>query len=506
MPPLPEAARHMSPRDLRTDPLWQADDLGKPIPDSPHAVSVALPMWEHVIGYEEQDPKVIGAMACGYPRFFFHPAVQRLFRHCEERHAGPGERCLAFPSERIACMCADFVRDKTGLTCRVATLDTHGLAAVVLPEAAFQTAKKFWQHSGEVVSSRLAEAALNRAAIPPGGAEAKAQLRARIAGWTSASPGDVTLYPSGMAALIAAQRLLQARKPGAKTVQLGFPYVDLLKIQDQLGMGSHFFPSVGETQYAELEDLVKSEPIAGVFCEFPGNPLLQSLDVPRLSAMLRRHGVPLVIDETLAGFCNADLLPHADILATSLTKYTAGTGDVLAGSLVLNPVGPHYAQLQAVMPGVFEDVFYDADALVLEQCSRDFPERMARINTTASRLCAHLRSHPAIEAVYYPEFVGKANYDTVRRPSGGYSGLFSVLLKDADRTAQPFYDRLRVSKGPTLGTNFTLACPYVLLAHYDELDWAESLGVSRYLVRVSVGLEDSDDLVSRFDEALKRLP
>jgi len=131
---------------------------------------------------------------------------------------------------------------------------------------------------------------------------------------------------------------------------------------------------------------------------------------------------------------------------------------------------------------------------------------MARINATASRLCAHLRSHPAVEGVYYPEFVGKANYDTVRRPSGGYSGLFSVLLKDAPRTAQPFYDRLRVSKGPTLGTNFTLACPYVLLAHYDELDWAESLGVSRYLVRVSVGLEDPDDLIARFDQALEHLP
>ena len=88
------------------------------------------------------------------------------------------------------------------------------------------------------------------------------------------------------------------------------------------------------------------------------------------------------------------------------------------------------------------------------------------------------------------------------RENAGYGGLFSLNLKDADRRAPAMFDALRVSKGPSLGTNFTLACPFTLLAHYHELEWAESCGVSRWLIRVSVGLEDPTELAARFDAAL----
>ena len=68
--------------------------------------------------------------------------------------------------------------------------------------------------------------------------------------------------------------------------------------------------------------------------------------------------------------------------------------------------------------------------------------------------------------------------------------------------AERFYNSLKVCKGPSLGTIFTLVCPYVLLAHYKELDWAKKCGIPDYLIRVSVGLEQSDDLWDRFQKAL----
>lgn len=77
------------------------------------------------------------------------------------------------------------------------------------------------------------------------------------------------------------------------------------------------------------------------------------------------------------------------------------------------------------------------------------------------------------------------------------------MVLESEEAAVAFFDALRVSKGPSLGTNFTLACPYTLLAHYDELEWAAGCGVASHLVRVSVGLEDADDLCQRFDEALR---
>ena len=79
--------------------------------------------------------------------------------------------------------------------------------------------------------------------------------------------------------------------------------------------------------------------------------------------------------------------------------------------------------------------------------------------------------------------------------------MFSFLLKD-EAAAAGFYDRIHLSKGPSLGTNFSLCCPYTLLAHYQELKWAASCGVPRYLLRVSAGLEEPGDLIARFAAAL----
>lgn len=79
-------------------------------------------------------------------------------------------------------------------------------------------------------------------------------------------------------------------------------------------------------------------------------------------------------------------------------------------------------------------------------------------------------------------------------------------LVDPEITAIPFYNNMRLNKGPSLGCNFSLLCSYAMLAHYDELDWVESLGISRYIMRVSVGQEEPEDLIERFKQVLDKLP
>jgi cystathionine gamma-synthase len=91
----------MSARDLHQDPVWQGVELGQPIPASPHAVSVALPRWQDVVGYEEKKPEVVNALSSGYPRFFIHAQVREL-----AQQIGEGRPCLPFPSLRAAPACA----------------------------------------------------------------------------------------------------------------------------------------------------------------------------------------------------------------------------------------------------------------------------------------------------------------------------------------------------------------------------------------------------------------
>lgn len=492
--------------DLCTAPRWRAQDLGTALPESPHAVSVCLPLWEHVIGYEENDPAVRGAMRAGYPRFVFPAQIEALRAAFAEEHGTAREGCLPFPARRCAEGCARFLAEAGEGQVSVAAYPAASAQPVffaVFPPALAAAAKSYWQHYGETVSSRRAEAALTGAADTPDAAAARQILQERIAGLSGGAPKDVYLYPSGMGALHAALSAVQQRTPNAKTAQLGFPYVDVLKIQTVRGPGAHFMPAGDAADVARVGALLAAgEPLAGVICEFPGNPLLRGADLPRLAALLRPHGVPLIVDDTPGTFYNVDALAYADIVVSSLTKAFSGAGDVLAGSLVINPRSPLYDALKAAVHSAYEDTLWGEDAVVLERNSRDFPERMAQVNATTEALCAALRTHPAVEHLFYPQYEIPELYAQVKKPGGGYGGLFSLVLKDGAVTAPVFYDNLRVSKGPSLGNNFTMACPYTLLAHYEELPWAGALGVSAHLVRVSVGLEPVADLLARFTEAL----
>ena len=211
--------------------------------------------------------------------------------------------------------------------------------------------------------------------------------------------------------------------------------------------------------------------------------------------------MPLVVDDTVSGFANVDVLSVADVVCSSLTKFFSGVGDVAGGSVVLNANGPFYTDLKTAFAAEYEDTLWPEDAVVLERNARNYVERIARINTSASQVAAHLAMRAEVKHVCYPELSHADRYDRFRKPAGGYGGLLSIILKDAAQTAPRFFDGLRISKGPNLGTNYTLACPFTILAHYNELDFVESCGVSRWLIRVSIGLEDTDDLIARFDAA-----
>ena len=488
-------------RDLLQHPLWRPEDLGEPIPESPHAVSACLPTWRDNVGYEEQEPRVHSRLTTGYPRFVYNALCRRLFEECRGRFAGPDETCLAVPSAAAAERCASWLRERTGASVRVQAWGAHNVHAVTFPAPYAAEARAWWQHTGDGVSSRLAAACLEERPARDA-AEAKHTLRARVAEAAGVGTDDVFLYPCGMSAVYAVHRALLALFPGRKSVQFGFPYVDSLKIQEKFGPGAHFFPRGGRDELDKLEALLRREPICGLFTEFPSNPLLASPDLEHLAVLARRHGFPLAVDDTIASWVNVDVLQAADVITTSLTKSFSGAGDVTGGAVVLNPRGPFSGELARQMRAGWEDAMWSEDAIVLEGNSRDFRTRVAQMSGGADTLAEWLSRQPQVEALYYPRFQTAREFAAFQRPGGGYGVLLSIVLKDAARVTPAFFDALRISKGPNLGTNYSLACPYTILAHYGELEFAESCGVSRWLVRVSVGLESPDDLISRFGEAL----
>ncbi|KZV92644.1 PLP-dependent transferase [Exidia glandulosa HHB12029] len=337
----------------------------------------------------------------------------------------------------------------------------------------------------------------------------------RVAGVTE---DDVFLLPTGMSAIWTAHQLALATRPSAKSICFGFPYTDTLKILQKWGPGCEFFGHGLDSDLDALETLLAAErtrnpstpPALALFTEFPSNPLLRSSNLRRLRELADKYDFLIVIDETIGNFANVEVLPYADVVVSSLTKIFSGAVNVMGGSLVLNPRGRHYAALQAHMRETFEDVYWPEDAIYLESNSRNFVRRAHTINQNTEAVCEFLRAHPAVvKDVFYPKYETREHYDAcrLREPlvpewPTGFGGLFSVTFHTL-AASRAFFDALPCAKGPSLGTNFTLACPYTILAHYHELQWAAKYGVEEGLVRVSIGLEPVKELLESARVALK---
>lgn len=487
----------MNVAELMVRPLWSEDTLGRPLPPSPHAVSVALPCWDHVVGYEEKRPDVIGRLSCGYPRFVIHPKVREVSARCCASEWG-----LVFPSQRVAAAAAAYLR-RQGHD-QVELMAWNGVHGVRADAPGYALLRSFWQHTGWIVSTRQAEAVLG-GGDPGCSPSAHEELRRLLASFYGCEAGDVFLTPTGMAAQHLALQALQRREPGRGTVQLGFPYVDTLKLQEKLGNGVELLHNLDRIE-EDLLQVLAAGPRAGCFAEIPGNPLLGSADLRRITPILRSNGIPLVADDVVATPFNVDLSRHADLVATSLTKYVVGTGEAMGGAVICFPGSPFYRELRAGLEAHHEELLWWQDAEVLLEQARSFPERMRRHNESGLWIAERLRRHPGVERVWYPKWEFSDVYETVRRPAGGWGALITFLPCNAPSASPRIYDRLEVCKGPSLGTIFTLACPFTLLAHYTELEWAEACGVSRYLIRLSVGLEDREELWARLARGLDAGP
>lgn len=500
-------------QDCMKDPLWQASQLGQTIPpDNPHANSVCLPTWEANVAYEEGDPATLKALQGGYPRFVFNPWTRKWIEKLTRELAPEGFSALPLPSEQAAERCRDFL-DLRGVSCRIHSEQVHGASVVLYPESAFEIVKKFWQHTGLIVSSRWAESALSvEQETSSSDLNDRTQqegviqrIRERLARVYEVDPDWVYIFPTGMAAIYETALALQRLCPGRPFAQIGFPYVDSWKVQSILAENSDLYPSLTKLPTKSLFKQIQEGRYCGVVMEMPSNPLLEIPDLLAFQAFAEESETPLIVDDTLASGANVDLLHHADAVTCSLTKYFSGSGDTMAGGLIVSPRRMSGAKLQGILSQVARNLIWKDDAIELERNSRDFEDRVRRAFASTAWLIEQIKDHPAIDKIHYPTTNQQAErLAFFHRPGGpkGFGALFSLELKNPEINAPKFFDRLQINKGPNLGALFTLCCPYTLLAHYNELDFAESCGVSRWLVRFSIGLEPREELLERILSAL----
>lgn len=261
------------------------------------------------------------------------------------------------------------------------------------------------------------------------------------------------------------------------------------------------------------KDLEGGMHLHAVYTEFPGNPLIRSIDLGRLRSLALRHGFHVVLDDTVGTSVNLELSPSCDLICTSLTKMFSGACDVMGGSVTVCGGARNRDGLRRALADQHgADVYFPTDVVRMEANSRDFVSRVLAANVNAAALAARLRGHGVVREVMYPEGGPRQHlFDRFKRAAvvdedgprreTGYGYMLSIRFVEPT-AAVAFHDALALAKGPSLGTNFSLCCAYTILAHATELEWAAEYGMPEHLVRLSVGIEDRACLEARVDAAL----
>jgi cystathionine gamma-synthase len=489
--------------------------FGQPVPDSPHAVLCSLPRLADIIGYEERRPEIIAAMRVGYPRFLTNPLVVKA------QQLAAAELKLDVREVRLVsteALAGEFLRYAQNPAQPRAWRGAWLVESLPTNDSRAR-AKDFLQHTGAAITSRQAEDILREAgelatvkAEPTFGGDAAAKVRANLAeAFAGVAAESILLTGSGMGAfyeVFKAVRAVQLPCGRGRWLQLGWQYVDTTEILKKFlhtGEQFHFWPDVFDQAGLEAFFEKHGKEIAGVVAEFPTNPLLHAGDLPALHALCKKHGAILIVDPTLASPRVVNVLPHSDVVVNSLTKFAANQGDVMGGAVVFNPASPWAEKLRGLVAASLPPM-YPRDLARLAAQIDGYAPLVALATASTARLVDFLGRHPAVKEVYWPG-TGRSRENFARLARAGHTtgSVFSFSLRgDLAR----FYDRVRVVKGPSFGTVFTLLCPFMYLAHYDLVSTASgraelaALGLDPYLVRVSVGAEPYADIEEAFREAL----
>lgn len=472
---------------------------GKRLPDSEHAVSVSLPTMADVVGYEESVAAVMRQICSGYPRFVRHWMVERVEGMLSAQQGGREVRLLHQPAalERLESF------EGRGFD----TFSESGLTGVALDRDDNDGAtgvKRFLQHTGWQFSSRQAEDWLwERGEIGHRQQEVVLEVAdpygavvAMLASISEVDEAAVRVYPTGMAGIYETVRGLSRLTRARVWIQVGWLYLDTGKLLGCVASETMHFTVDG---LDELEAYLAAHhaEVAGVITEVMTNPLLQTPDLGRLSGCCRRYGIPLVVDVSMPGSVNVDVLPFADVVIESLTKFASGTGDVMGGAVILNrgtDWGGRLAEVLRVLPP------YERDLRRLGYGLSSYRERMPALGAKTAALVEYWGGHPRVRSVMAAT---DGRYRELCRRGGGMGAVVSLVF---DGHLAEVYDRLALCKGPSFGMNFTLCMPYVYMAHYDLVKTSDPEGalarhgVNPELLRVSVGAEPLEDIVGAFDE------
>jgi len=244
-----------------------------------------------------------------------------------------------------------------------------------------------------------------------------------------------------------------------------------------------------------------------LYCETPANPTLEIVDIEGVAKLAHAHGIPLVVDNTFATpYLQRPLELGADWIVHSTTKYIGGHGVVVGGMLV----SPHFKDICEELLSnmhVTGGVPSPFDAWLLNLGVKTLPLRMDRHCDNAEKVAEYLVQHPKVEKVWYPGLESHVGHDIAKKQMDRFGGMISFELKGGLNAGIKLMDSIELMiRAVSLGTVDTLIQHPASMTHAKvPAEQRHAAGITDGLVRVSIGLENVEDIITDFDQALAKI-
>lgn len=311
-----------------------------------------------------------------------------------------------------------------------------------------------------------------------------------------------TVFSSGLGALTA---LISTLQQGDRVLAFdgvyGGTYRLFTKVFNKFGVE---FITINPYESDNIEaELIRHKP-NWLFFETPTNPLLDIYDIEEYSRAAKKHGILTVVDNTFASpYCQNPLKWGVDIIWHSCTKYLGGHSDVIGGVVITNDEAMK-TQMDFARKaiGLNPSPF---DTWLVTRGVKTLAIRMDRHMHNAMELARYLEKHPKVKRVIYPGLESHPKHEIAKKQMNGYSGMIAVEFNLSLEETKKLIASLKVfSLAESLGGVESLISHPATMTHASiPPEERQRIGITDGLVRLSVGIEDIDDLIHDFDRALK---
>ena len=308
-------------------------------------------------------------------------------------------------------------------------------------------------------------------------------------------------FGSGLAAIDAVMKLLSPGDEVISTNDLyGGSYRLFTAIFEKFGIKFHF---VGMSDVSAIEDKINSNTKL-IWAETPTNPMMNVVDISACAAIAKKHQLLLAVDNTFATpYLQQPLTLGADIVMHSATKYLGGHSDVVMGSLVVR--NQELAERLYFIQNASGAVCGPQDSFLVLRGIKTLHVRMQRHCENGRVVAEFLKTHAQVEKVYWPGFTDHPNHEIARSQMRDFGGMISFVTKDNDfQKAIATVEKLKVfTLAESLGGVESLAGHPASMTHASiPKEEREKTGVVDSLIRLSVGIEDAQDLIQDLAQAL----